>query len=58
MKNLTYLQKKLLKYSENKEKYIAAICAAPSVLARLGIWLENAACFPSVEDELIKGGQF
>ena len=48
---------KLLKYSENKEKYIAAICAAPSVLARLGILAgKNAACFPSVEDELIKGG--
>ena len=43
--------------AKNEEKYIAAICAAPSVLARLGILAgKNAACFPSVEDELIKGG--
>ena len=48
---------KLLKYSKDKEKYIAAICAAPSVLARLGILTgKNAACFPSVENELIKDG--
>ena len=45
-----------LEFNE-KDKYIAAICAAPSVLARLGILAgKNAACFPSVEDELIKGG--
>lgn len=37
----------------NKNKYIAAICAAPSILGRMGI-LEgkNATCFPGFEGEL------
>ena len=44
---------KFSKYSENKK--IAAICAAPTVLASLGI-LEgkNAVCFPACENELVK----
>lgn len=51
------LMDSLIRYNENKGKYIAAICAAPSILAHLGILKgKNAACFPSVESELINGG--
>ena len=47
----------VLKFSkDNENKRVAAICAAPTVLASLGI-LEgkNAVCFPACEDDLLKG---
>ena len=47
----------VLKFSKDTEnKRVAAICAAPTVLASLGI-LEgkNAVCFPACEDDLLKG---
>ncbi|MDR2878481.1 MAG: DJ-1/PfpI family protein [Fusobacteriales bacterium] len=52
-----FLMEELLNFSKNKKKYIAAICAAPGVLARLGI-LKNkkAVSFPSVESDLEKNG--
>lgn len=38
-------------------KYVAAICAAPSVLAALGLLKgRRAACNPSVEQKLLDGG--
>ena len=56
-KESKFLLDSLIRYNENKGKYIAAICAAPSILAHLGILNgKNAACFPSVESELIEGG--
>ncbi len=47
----------VLKFSKDTEnKRVAAICAAPTVLASLGI-LEgkNAVCFPACVDDLLKG---
>lgn len=43
----------VLRQFYRKEKYIAAICAAPSVLGRMGM-LEGrkAACYPGMEDAL------
>lgn len=53
----SFLLESLIKYNEDKTKYISAICAAPSVLAHIGILnKKKAACFPSVEEELIKSG--
>lgn len=47
----------LIEYNKDKTKYISAICAAPSVLAHIGILdKKKATCFPSVEEELVKGG--
>ncbi len=45
--------KKILLYAADKNKYIAAICAAPSVLGKYGL-LKNkkATCFPGFEDKL------
>lgn len=38
-------------------KYIAAICAAPSVLSSLGILIgKEAVCFPSYEEKLVEDG--
>lgn len=38
-------------------KYVAAICAAPSILAHEGLLAgKNATCNPCVNDELVKGG--
>ena len=57
-----YLESELLiqnlkRYYENQKGYIAAICAAPMVLATLGILSgKRAASFPSVEEVLIKNG--
>lgn len=43
----------LLTEYHNSEKYIAAICAAPSVLGGLGILKEKkACCYPSFEEAL------
>ena len=52
-----FLMEKLLNFGKNEKKYIAAICAAPGVLARLGM-LKNkkAVSFPSVESDLEKNG--
>lgn len=46
----------LLKEFNKKEKYIAAICAAPSVLGKLNI-LEGkkVTCYPGYEEELLGG---
>ncbi len=42
-----------LNYCAQNGKYIAAICAAPSVLGRLGLLKgHNAVCFPGYEKEL------
>ena len=52
-----FLLDNVLKFSKDTEnKRVAAICAAPTVLASLGI-LEgkNAVCFPACEDDLLKG---
>lgn len=45
--------RKSVEYCFNNDKYIAAICAAPSVLGHMGI-LEGkkATCFPGFEKEL------
>ncbi len=43
----------LLRSFDRQEKYIAAICAAPSVLAEMGILKGRKACsYPSFEDKL------
>lgn len=47
----------LLKDFHRQGKKIAAICAAPSVLAKLGILKgKKAACYPGFEDKLRQGG--
>ena len=51
------LLKKLQEFSKNDKKYTAAICAAPGILARLGILKDKkAVSFPSVESDLEKNG--
>ncbi len=43
-----------VKSFDAKGKYISAICAAPTVLGRLGILKDKTACcYPSMEEELI-----
>jgi 4-methyl-5(b-hydroxyethyl)-thiazole monophosphate biosynthesis len=51
------LLEKLKDFSKDNKKYLAAICAAPGILAQLGI-LKNkkAVSFPSVETELTDNG--
>ena len=52
-----FLMEKLLNFGKNENKYIAAICAAPGVLARLGMLKDRkAVSFPSVESDLEKNG--
>ena len=47
-----------LKEHDKKGKRIAAICAAPSILGRIGLLKgKKATCFPGFENEL-KGAQF
>lgn len=47
----------LIKNHYGAGKYVAAICAAPYILANLGILKDKkATCFPSFKDVLIKGG--
>lgn len=42
-----------LNYCAQNDKYIAAICAAPSILGHLGLLKgHSAVCFPGYEDEL------
>ncbi len=44
-------------YCNDNDKYIAAICAAPRVLGKLGVLNgKNATCFPGNEEALINGG--
>ena len=44
---------RLLNQEEKKEKHIAAICAAPSVLGELGMLKgKRACCYPSFEEKL------
>ena len=55
--NSQLLLDNVVKFSkDSKNKKIAAICAAPTVLASLNI-LEgkNAVCFPACENDIIKG---
>lgn len=52
LKEHTGLAKLLVKFHEEK-KYVAAICAAPSVLGGLGILTgKKACCYPSFEEAL------
>lgn len=53
--NSELLLEKIKEFSKNKK--ISAICAAPTVFAKLGL-LEGkkAVCFPACEDDLVKGG--
>jgi len=42
-----------IQYCAENEKYIAAICAAPSILGHMGLLKEHTAvCFPGFEQEL------
>ena len=42
-----------LRYAWEKDKYVAAICAGPTVLADLGITDgKNATCFPGCEEQM------
>ena len=44
---------KFINYAWENGKFIGAICAAPSILGKLGILQgKNAVCFPGFEDEL------
>lgn len=46
-----------LKVQAAKNAYIAAICAAPYILAELGILLEKpATCYPGVKEVLLENG--
>lgn len=46
--------RELLKAYEGGDKYLAAICAAPSVLGRNGILQgKKATCYPGFEEELL-----
>ena len=52
--NCTLLTKQLIKYND-ENKMIAAICAAPSVLGKLGILKgKSATCYPGFEEQLIE----
>lgn len=49
--------KRMVKDFAESGKYVAAICAAPSVLGGLGLLKgKRAACYPSVEDKLSGAG--
>ncbi len=44
------LVQRLIEYSEKNDKYISAICAAPSILGKLGLLKgKKATCFPGFE---------
>ncbi len=46
--------RELLYYYRNEEKYVAAICAAPSVLGMNGLLHgKEATCYPGCEDKLL-----
>ena len=43
-------------YDTKEEKWVAAVCAAPTVLGELGILKDHqATCYPSFADQLICG---
>jgi len=42
----------LLKEFQAKDKYIAAMCAAPFALHRAGVLNHNFTCYPSVEEQI------
>ena len=45
--------KKAIKYAVENDKYIAAICAAPSILGEMGLLQgKEAICYPGFEDKL------
>ncbi len=45
---------KAIDYCNNNSKYIAAICAAPSILGKKGLLKDiSATCFPGFENDLI-----
>lgn len=42
-----------VRYAYENDRYVAAICAAPTILAKLGITDgKNATCYPGMEDEM------
>lgn len=46
--------KKAINYAKANDKYIAAICAAPSILGEMGLLKgKEAICYPGFEDKLI-----
>jgi len=48
------LQKAIVKFNE-KQKYLAAICAAPTVYGQLGLLKgRKACCYPGMEDKLLE----
>ncbi len=51
--NCAILKKQILEFNE-KDKYIAAICAAPMVLGHLGVLQgKKACCYPGYEKDLL-----
>lgn len=46
--------RELIKNAYNSKKFVAAICAAPSILGKMELLIgKKACCFPSFEDKLI-----
>ncbi|MDO4460246.1 MAG: DJ-1/PfpI family protein [Clostridia bacterium] len=49
--------KEAVSFCVNNDKYIAAICAAPGILGRMGVLNgKNATCFPGHDTALTEGG--
>lgn len=47
------LEDMIKRYADNKDKYLAAICAAPTVYGEMGLLKERVAtCYPGMEDGL------
>ena len=47
----------IVKRANSAGKYIAAICASPTIFAYLGLLKgKNCICYPGMEDELVSGG--
>ena len=47
----------IIKKAAFDQKYVAAICASPTVLAHLGLLKgKECVCYPGMEQELIQGG--
>ncbi len=46
--------KEAVSYCVSRELYICAICAAPSILGRMGVLMgKKATCYPGFEDDLL-----
>ena len=46
--------KEAVSYCVSRDLYVCAICAAPSILGRMGVLTDKrATCFPGFEDELL-----